>query len=223
MKQLIIVTLLISLTGCATQSDYYKAVLAVEVARADAENAKWKAVEVGMSKATAEGAGMAALAIGLGKGAGEAQRVQITPPRDGWDYFIQGVQAFGTLTQAVGGVIVPVRLAQEARKGNEAMYASNALIEASRGATQTAINGQTVGALAGLGIAAANATRGAVTTTTNNTATTNTLSGTGVLGNGTYTGPVTTTTSTTNSYNPANPTPRVCSTTATGVLNCQGG
>ena len=62
--------------------------------------------------------------------------------------------------------------------------------------------------------------RGAITT--NNT--TNTIGGNGVIGNGTY-NPLTTTTTITNSYNPitTNPTPRICTTSATGTLNCQGG
>lgn len=61
-------------------------------------------------------------------------------------------------------------------------------------------------------------------TTTNNTATTTTtstsLGGSGVIGNGSYT-----TTTLTGSQNPITSTtsPRVCSTSATGVLTCQGG
>ena len=212
------------IAGCASQGDYYKAILSIETAHADAEAAKWRAVEAGMAKASPEGAAMSAMAIALGGKGGESVRTQIAAPKDGWDYFVQGVSAIGSLTQAVGGFIVPIRLAQEQRKGNEAMYASNALIEQSRGATQTAINSQTVGALSSLGIAAANAPRGAITTTTTNTASTttntNTLSGTGVIGNGLY-APITTTT--TSSYNPVNPTARVCSTSSTGVLTCQGG
>ena len=207
--------------GCATNDNYYLAVQAAQVAQANAEAAKWNAVSAGMAKASPEGAGMAAMAIALGGKGSDAQRVQIAPPRDGWDYFVQGVAAFGTLTNAVGSIVTPIRLAQESRKTNEAMYAANVAIERARGASASAINGQTVSALSATAIAAATAPRGAVTTTN----TTNTLSGTGVLGNGTYS-PVTTTTTTTNSYNPitnTNPTPRVCSTSSTGVLTCQGG
>lgn len=211
------------LSGCAGQSDYYKAVLAIESAREESDKAKWQAVAAGMAKASPEGAAMAAMAIAMSKG-GESVRAQIAAPRDGWDYFIQGLSAIGTLTQAVGGVIVPVRLAQESRKTNEAMYASNVAIEQVRGTTQATINGQTVAGLRDLGISAANAPRGSITN--------NTIGGNGVIGNGVYTGPVTTTTTNTNSFNPimnsynpitTNPTPRVCTTNATGVLNCQGG
>lgn len=209
------------ISGCASNDGYYKAVLAAQVAQADADNAKWRAVEAGMAKASPEAAGMAAMAIALGGKGSDAQRVQIAPPRDGWDIFLQGLTAFSTLTNVVGNAITPIRLAQEARKGNEVMYAANVAIEQARGASATAINGQTVSALSATAIAAATAPRGAVTTTMIS----NSLSGTGVLGNGTYTGPVTTTTSTTGSYNPVttNPAPRVCTTSATGVLNCQGG
>ena len=220
---LLIAALFIS--GCATNDNYYLAVQAAQVAQANAEAAKWNAVSAGMAKASPEGASMAAMAIALGGKGSDAQHVQIAAPRDGWDYLIQGVAAFGTLTNAVGSIVTPIKLAQEARKGNEAMYSANVAIEQARGASASAISGQTVSALSALGISAANAPRGAITTTTTNMAstTTNTLSGTGVLGNGLY-APVTTTT--TSSYNPitnTNPTARVCSTSSTGVLTCQGG